>query len=100
MKQYPEIQHAIVGGTQVYAFDKYDGSNIRAEWTRKRGFWKFGSRTRLLDRSERPLGEAIDLLMAKSGDELGLRFKDERWQEATAFFEFWGKNSFAGVYDC
>lgn len=98
MKQYPEIQHKAVGGQAVYAFDKLDGSNIRAEWTRKNGFWKFGSRTRLLDRAEKPLGEAIDLFMARSGDELASRFKAERWQEATAFFEFWGMNSFAGVH--
>lgn len=33
---YPEIY--------IYAFDKLDGSNIRFEWSRKRGFYKFGTR--------------------------------------------------------
>lgn len=98
MKQYPEISTDIVQGQAVYAFDKCDGSNIRAEWTRKNGFLKFGSRTRLLDRAEKPLGEAVDLFMAESGDDLAARFKDARWQEATAFFEFWGANSFAGTH--
>ena len=96
MKQYPEIVTNVVQGQAIYAFDKLDGSNFRAEWTSKRGFWKFGTRTRLLDRAERPLGEAIDLFMAESGDELGSRFKSERWQEAIAFCEFWGPSSFAG----
>ena len=47
MKQYPSISHDI-RSVQAYAFDKLDGSNIRAEWHPKKGFWKFGSRTRLL----------------------------------------------------
>jgi hypothetical protein len=98
MKQYPEIQCKAVSGQAVYAFDKLDGSNIRAEWTRKRGFWKFGTRTRLLDPMERPLGEAVDLFMMGQANELGRRFKEERWQEATAFMEFWGRNSFAGTH--
>lgn len=99
MKQYPEIQCRAVKGQAVYVFDKLDGSNIRAEWTRKRGFWKFGTRTRLLDRGDRPLGEAIDLFMMEQANELGRRFKEERWEEATAFMEFWGKNSFAGTHE-
>jgi hypothetical protein len=98
MKQYPEIQRVVVGGKAIYAFDKIDGSSIRAEWTRKRGFWKFGTRTRLLDPNEKPLGDAIGLFMDNQAAELGQRLKDERWPEATAFFEFWGRESFAGTH--
>jgi hypothetical protein len=44
MKQYPEILHYSRGhfGEPVIAFEKLDGSNIRLEWQRKRGFFKFG----------------------------------------------------------
>jgi hypothetical protein len=43
MKTYPSISRDIVG-QPIYAFDKLDGSNIRAEWSKKNGFHKFGSR--------------------------------------------------------
>jgi len=98
VKQYPEIGNRPVGGQAIYAFDKLDGSNVRAEWKRKRGWWKFGSRTRLLDRSESPLGEAIDLFLYGQANELERRFREERWDEATAFMEFWGPSSFAGTH--
>ena len=49
MKEYPSIPHIDRGtGEFCIAFTKYDGSNIRAEWTRKSGWSKFGTRTHLL----------------------------------------------------
>jgi hypothetical protein len=36
MKQYPSIDATVRRGILVYAFDKLDGSNIRAEWDRKK----------------------------------------------------------------
>ena len=65
MKAYPTIEYKINGKIPVYAFDKLDGSNIRAEWTIKNGFHKFGSRRRLLDPNEEPLGEAVKLINGK-----------------------------------
>jgi len=97
MESYPSI-NTIVTDATIYAFDKLDGSNIRAEWTRKTGFTKFGTRHRLLDENE-PLGEAISLFQNKYADDLERVFRAQKFEKATAFFEFYGKNSFAGQHE-
>jgi hypothetical protein len=111
MKEYPSILaagHLLAQSTADYlgrpfvAFDKLDGSNIRAEWDRKRGWHLFGSRRRLLDPSQPFLGQAIRLILDNYGD--GARaFTDDpalrRPHEATAYFEFLGPHSFAGQHD-
>ena len=96
MKEYPPIEKLTRPGAPVYGFAKLDGSNLRAEWDRKKGFWKFGRRHGLLDDSNAHLAQADKLILAKYGDDLCRIFRDERWIEATAFFEFWGEQSFAG----
>ena len=96
MKEYPSITKNVVQGEKIYAFDKLDGSNIRAEWNKKNKFWKFGTRTRLVDRAEKPWGEAIDLIIGKYEKDLHDIFVDNRFQEVISFFEFFGPNSFAG----
>lgn len=98
MKQYPSIEKKINRDLPVYAFDKIDGSNIRAEWRKKNGFYKFGSRNCLIDENHPELGESIGLFMAKHAQPLEKIFTGERWQQAIAFFEFWGPNSFAGQH--
>lgn len=98
MESYPSIQKNILH-VPIYAYDKLDGSNIRAEWTRKSGFSKFGTRTRLLGADEEPLGEAIGLFNEKYADDLAKIFVKQRWEKATAFFEFHGPNSFAGFHE-
>jgi hypothetical protein len=97
MEQYPSIGTQI-SNEPVYVFDKLDGSNIRAEWSRKSGFMKFGTRTRLLDPAEVGLGEAVGLFQEKYADDLGQLFKAARYERATAFLEFYGPNSFAGFH--
>ena len=83
---------------QIYAFDKIDGSNIRAEWTKKNGFSKFGTKTRLLDAEEKPFGESVGIIKSKYEDDLGKIFVENKWQKAIVFFEFWGNNSAFGVH--
>ena len=95
---YPTIGTNIIG-EHILAFDKLDGSNIRAEWTRKNGFNKFGTRRRLLDVSEPVLGEAIPLFQEKYAEALDAIFRKARMQKATAFFEFHGEHSFAGHHE-
>jgi hypothetical protein len=95
MKQYPEITADIRRDIPVYAFDKIDGSNIRAEWSRKRGFYKFGSRKVLID-STHPLGEAENLIRTKYEDDLSEIFRKQRFERVICFFELSGKRSFAG----
>ena len=98
MKSYPSIDRD-VRNISVYAFDKLDGSNIRAEWSPKKGFDKFGSRNCLLDSSHPHLGSAIEIFRAKFEKDLHDIFKRERFERATAFFEYFGESSFAGVHD-
>lgn len=98
MKTYPSISGEIVGHP-IYAFDKLDGSNIRAEWSRKNGFYKFGTRKRLLGPDEHLLGRSIPLIMDTYSDDLEKVFRKQRWDKVVAFFEFYGPNSFAGWHD-
>ncbi|MFA5999387.1 MAG: RNA ligase family protein [Candidatus Paceibacterota bacterium] len=95
MKQYPSITKNIVKGEPFYCFDKIDGSNIRAEWSRKNGFYKFGTRHRLLDKNEPILGKAVYIIQSKY-ELLNLLFLKKRQTEAVCFFEFYGSKSFAG----
>lgn len=98
MKEYPTINR-VVQSKPIYAFDKLDGSNIRAEWTRKRGFYKFGKRNGLLDDSNPILKKSPDLIMGLYGSALNALFLDKRLDDALVFFEFHGTNSFAGSHD-
>lgn len=98
MEAYPSIGKHIVD-TPIYAFDKLDGSNVRAEWTPKKGFMKFGSRRRLLDPQEEPLGEAVGLIQGKYEDDLSRILRKTGVLRATCFFEFHGPSSFAGHHE-
>ena len=98
MKEYPSIGREVVG-SPIYAFDKLDGSNIRAEWSRKKGFYKFGKRRGLVGQDDPLLGEAQGLVESSWAEELSKRFRAQRWDKALAFFEFWGDNSFAGNHE-
>lgn len=98
MKKYPTISKEI-RSEQVYVFDKLDGSNIRVEWSRKRGFYKFGTRKRLMDENDSQFGKAVNLFTEKFSEPLEKVFRDQRQQKAMAFFEFHGPNSFAGFHE-
>ena len=98
MKTYPTIVGKITH-QPIYAFDKLDGSNIRAEWSRKAGFYKFGSRKRLVGEDDEILGPSRELIVGTYGDDLARVFKDRRWDRAICFFEFYGPSSFAGLHD-
>lgn len=99
MKRYPSISGKSVD-RPIIAFDKLDGSNVRAEWTPKKGWAKFGRRNGLLD-SSHPLLEkkTTPLILDKYGDDLARVFHKQKWRRATAFFEFHGPSSFAGWHD-
>ena len=99
MKEYPTISRVLSRGESIYAFDKLDGSNIRAEWSRKKCFYKYGKRRGLLDHSNPSLLAAPDLIQTKYAGDLNERFRDCHWMEVIAFFEFWGPHSFAGSHE-
>jgi hypothetical protein len=101
MKFYPSIPRlAAPLNKEVYVFLKYDGSQIRVEWTRKKGFHRFGTRHRLFDKSNPVFGEAIDIFKKDIGQDLVDTLKNQykNIEEFTIFCEFFGPNSFAGQH--
>lgn len=89
MKTYPSITKKTDENIDIYAFDKIDGSNIRAEWTNKSGFHKFGSRHQLLDDTHEFLHESPELVINKYEKDLTDIFKKLGYQKAICFFEFY-----------
>lgn len=98
MKTYPKIEYAVECDLPIYAFDKLDGSNVRAEWSRKRGWYKFGTRRRLVDSSDEVFGCVPALVMNKYGDDVARSLHDSGNQRGIAFFELCGPGSFAGKH--
>jgi hypothetical protein len=99
MKSYPSISKTLREDIYIYAFDKLDGSSIRAEWNSKRGFYKFGTRTQLIDSSSNPFGIAIQIIKDKYENDLSLIFKEQKWKDVICFFELYGPSSFAGTHN-
>ncbi len=99
MKTYPSITTRIVPTMHTYVFDKIDGSNIRAEWSKKKGFYKFGSRHRLLSEEQGIIWNAKQMIEDEFGVELDHIFRKQRYESAVAFFEFYGPFSFAGAHE-
>lgn len=102
MKSYPKIEYHNKApfGQDCIAFDKLDGSNLRFEWSHKRGWYKFGSRNVMIDRNNEQFGEGIDIFLNKYGDELDKIFRTEYKKSVNfvVFGEFYGENSFAGQH--
>jgi len=99
MKHYPSITKEVRQDLEIIAFDKIDGSNIRAEWNSKKGFYKFGTKNQLMDINSKPFGVAIPLLKEKYEEDLSQVFAEQKWKDAICFFELWGPSSFAGQHD-
>lgn len=79
-------------------FDKLDGSNLRSQWNRKKGWYKHGKRNGLIDDSNPHLTAAPELFMATLAEPLERIARDNRWQELIVFYEFWGAKSIAGLH--
>lgn len=103
MEQYPSIDGSSKAplGKSCIAFYKYDGSNLRWEWNPKKGWFKFGTRTQLFDKSEPIYGEAIPLFMSTMADTIVDRVRkvERECQRITAFTEFFGPSSFSGAHE-
>lgn len=101
MKQYPSVSRSTGQAFRefdAYVFDKLDGSNLRAEWSRKRGWGKYGTRYRLFDLSDPDFGEAIPIFESTLADPIAKIAKKQGWEQLTVFMEFWGDQSFAGQH--
>lgn len=101
MKTYPSIQ----GPSKIphghwYVFVKYDGSNLRFEWSSKKGWHKFGTRKTTFDENHPIYGSSIELFLEKYGDKLEEIFKRNKTfkniKNFVAFAEWFGAKSFAG----
>ncbi len=102
MKAYPQIQAFKGPMPECLAFHKYDGSNLRFQWDRKKGWWQFGTRTRLLTTDDAEYGAAIPMFLSLMAEPLERKFKDNKHlacTEAIAYCEWFGPNSFAGQHD-
>lgn len=98
MKEYPSIEpiHKMPKGIELYTFAKEDGSNLRFEWNKKRGWYKYGTRTHLFDETDKAFGQAIPIFQDIWAEDLGKIAIDNKWEEVVVFCEFWGDNSIAG----
>ena len=104
MLQYPSIvgwKMAAIGKPCI-AFNKYDGSNLRWEYTPKQGWNKFGTRKCLFDNNTPLYNQAIELFMdqmAGSIVETTNHAFGRKVERITAFTEFFGPSSFAGNHE-
>ncbi len=103
MKAYPSICRLNTEwiGRDCIAFDKLDGSNLRFMWTKKNGWTRYGTRTRLMDRTDPDYGCAIDMFHANLADPVATAVRScfPRAEEFMVFAEFFGPHSFAGQHD-
>jgi hypothetical protein len=112
MKQYKTIKSWKHGhfGKKCVGFDKLDGSNIRAEWSRKRykkgegfnGWYKFGTRNQIIDETHEYFGNAVTIFVEKYAEDLARVFTNNKQyrniQSFVVFGEYIGENSFAGLH--
>ena len=103
MKSYNSIEYyGDNWGLPIIAQDKKDGSNLRFEFSQKRGFYKFGTRNMVIDNNHETFGFAIDLFLNKYNEKLSSIFKNKRYRNSLSFVcyaELYGKNSAFGQHD-
>jgi len=104
MIEYPSIINSSKAPREhCIAFDKLDGSNIRAKWTQKRGFDLFGTRTQLIDETTPFWGKSVTIFKNGIIDKLDRVFRTDKTyrneREIIVFGEFIGDNSFAGHHE-
>lgn len=103
MKQYNSIEYyGDNWGLPIIAFDKLDGSNLRFEYSKKRGFYKFGTRNMMIDEKHEVFGFAVDLFKNKYADRLNEIFKTKEYRDILSFVcfaELVGTRSAFGQHD-
>lgn len=103
MKQYNSIDYyGEHWGLPIIAFDKLDGSNLRFEWNKKRGFYKFGSRNVMIDENSEQFGVGIKIFKEKYEENLNRVFTSKKYKDILSFVcfgEFVGKKSAFGQHD-
>jgi hypothetical protein len=104
MKTYNSIPHfdKSLYGLDTIAFNKYDGSNMRFEWNKKRGFFKFGTRREMINEYHPHFGYGVDLFMEKYSEDLERVFMAHKEYKHSrnfvCFAEYVGPQSFSGQH--
>jgi hypothetical protein len=102
MKDYGSIPKVLKDyiNLDCIAFRKYDGSQIRCEWHKKKGWHKWATRGHLFDKTDVTFGCAIDAFSSQA-DLVAKAIVDNypKVESAVAFMEFVGPHSFAGIHD-
>ena len=86
-----------------FVWYKYDGQNLRFEYSWKRKYWsKFGSRTSMFDSSSKEFGKSIELfeetLAADVTNILYKKYRHMNIDHVTVFAEYYGEKSIAGIH--
>jgi len=104
VKQYPSIpgpkDTTVPYGENCVGYYKYDGSNLRCEWNKKKGWYKFGTRHRLFDHRDEQFNQAIPIFLEKVGPivEQIVRLEVKGITDFIVYTEYLGPNSFAGSH--
>lgn len=101
MKIYPSIPYYTgYMGRDCIAFVKYDGSNLRFEWSRKKAWHKYGTRKHLFDHTHREYGQAVSVFEKTLAEPVERVLRENKayrgTDHAVVFAEYFGPNSFAG----
>ena len=103
MKEYPSIPKVLNDyiGLDCVAFRKYDGSNIRIEWAKKRGWYKWATRGYLFDATDKNFGDTVDIFNKTHAELLEKVIRDNypKADSAIVYMEYLGPHSFAGLHD-
>jgi len=103
MKSYNSIEYyGEYWGLPILAFDKLDGSNLRFEWSKKRGFYKSGSRNVMIDENSEQFGQGVKIFKEKYEEPLSRVFTTKKYRDILSFVcyaEFVGKKSAFGQHE-
>lgn len=89
MKSYQTINYyGDNWGVPIIAFDKLDGSSMRYEYSKKRGFYKFGTRGMMIDETHDIFGFAVTIFKDKYEKELDKIFKSKDYRDILSFVCF------------
>jgi hypothetical protein len=80
----------------MHIFDKLDGSNLRFEWSRRDGWFRWGSRHQVIEETHPILGGGFALFRERLAEPIERVAHTERWDALVAFAEFFGPGSLGG----
>ncbi len=103
MKKYPTIDYYGENwNLPIIGFDKLDGSSLRFEWNKKRGFYKSGSRNVMIDENSEQFGLGVKIFKEKYSEKLSSIFTTKKYRDVLSFVcyaEFLGEKSAFGQHE-